>query len=360
MKITAIPAERLTAENVRCWDEIQRSDASLESPFFRPEFTQAVAAVRSGVFVGIMEEKGEVVGFFPFQRRAWGFGCPLGHPMSDYQGVIARPDARWTPAELLHGCRLRGWDFDHVLAEQASFRPYHRTLSESPYIELADGFQRYVEDRRRAGSMKVSTTLRKLRKAERELGPVRLEVQVQADQVDRVFEQLRQWKSAQYRETRIADLFAFEWPVRLLKRILVERSDAFSGVLTALYYGDRLAAVHLGVRSYGVMHCWFPAYDRELSKYSPGIGLVIELARAAAALGVRRIDLGKGAEDWKTSLKSGAVPLAEGCCSNNSVVRLTRGGMSQAKAWARTSRFGAPVRAVAQWTRTPRAWFRFQ
>jgi CelD/BcsL family acetyltransferase involved in cellulose biosynthesis len=360
MKITAIPAEQLTAEHVRCWDEIQRSDRALESPFFRPEFTQAVAAVRSGVFAGIMEEAGRVVGFFPFQRRGWRLGCPVGAPMSDYHGVIARPETRWTPAELLHGCGLRGWDFDHVPARQEPFRAYHRILSESPYIDLEDGFERYAEDRQRAGSANVKDTLRRIRKAERELGVVRLEAQVRADQADGVFETLRQWKSMQYRETMIADPFTFTWPVLLLQRILGKRSDAFSGMLSALYFGDRLAAVHLGMCSYGVLHYWFPAYDPGLAKYSPGMALVIELARASASLGLRRIDLGKGSAAWKTSLKSGGVPLAEGCCSRSTVVRLARDGISHAKAWARTSRFGAPVRALAQRTRTFRAWFRFQ
>ena len=360
MKITAILAEHLTAEHVHCWGEIQRSVPALESPFFRPEFTQAVAAVRSGVFVGIMEEAGKVVGFFPFQRRGCGFSQPIGAPMSDYQGVITRPNTCWTPAQLMHGCGLRCWDFDHLLAQQEPLRAYHRIVSESPYMELADGFEQYVEGRRLDGSMKVKDTLRKLRKAERELGTVRLEPHVRADQADRVFETLRQWKSAQYRQTGISDLFAVEWPVHLLKRILRERSEAFSGMLSALYFGDRLAAVHLGMRSFGVLHYWFPAYDRELRRYSPGMALAIELARASASLRLRRIDMGKGTAEWKVSLKSGAVPLAEGCCSTSTVVRLARDGMSRAKAWALTSRFGAPVRALARRTRTLRASFRFQ
>jgi hypothetical protein len=72
MKITAVPADRLTPEQFQAWGDVQRADPALESPYFRPEFTQAVAAVRPGVvWVGVVEDGG---GFFPFERRGCGSG----------------------------------------------------------------------------------------------------------------------------------------------------------------------------------------------------------------------------------------------------------------------------------------------
>lgn len=359
MKVTAIPAEQLTPELIQVWADIQQADPELESPYFRPEFTQAVAAVRPGVCVGIIEDGAEPVGFFPFERRGWGLARPVGGPLSDYQGVVARSGVGWTVPELMRGCGLLGWDFDHLLAAQEAFRPYHWVAEESPHLDLSGGFEAYAEARRRAGSTTIKDTLRQLRKAAREVGPVRFEAQVDAGRAPQVFKTLLAWKSTQYRETQTPDVFAFGWPVRLLERILAEQAEPFSGMLSALYFGDRLAAVHLGMRSHGVLHAWFPAFDRELGRYSPGIGLMVELAQAAAPLGIRRIDLGKGKADWKSRLMSGAVPLAEGCVTASVVVGLARGGLHRTRAWVRQSRLGAPARAVARWTRALRGRLRF-
>ena len=60
------------------------------------------------------------------------------------------------------------------------------------------------------------------------------------------------------------------------------------------------------MRSGGVLHVWFPTYDPALAKYSPGLVLWLELARAAADLGLWQFDLGKGQERYKTSLQSAA------------------------------------------------------
>ena len=45
MKITVVRPSELQVEHMRLWSEIQRADPELVSPFFCPEFTQAVAAV---------------------------------------------------------------------------------------------------------------------------------------------------------------------------------------------------------------------------------------------------------------------------------------------------------------------------
>ena len=43
--IRIIKADQLTPDLVAAWSEIQRGNRCLASPFFRPEFTQAVASV---------------------------------------------------------------------------------------------------------------------------------------------------------------------------------------------------------------------------------------------------------------------------------------------------------------------------
>lgn len=356
-KITVVPGDRLTPDHVRAWSDLQRADPVLDSPFFRPEFTQAVAAVRGDVRVGVLEEGGEPVGFFPFQTRGWNGGRPVGGPMSDYQGVIARPGAAWGPAAVVRGCGLASWDFDHLVAAQESFRPYHQAAADSPYLDLSAGFDAYAAARRKAGSTTVKDTLGKVRKIEREVGPVRLEVHATEP---KVFSTLMEWKRAQYERTQTIDVLSFGWTVRLLESIVAQSGEAFSGLLSVLYVRDAIAAVHLGMRSHAVLHSWFPAYDVNLSRYSPGMVLLIELARALPGMGVGKLDLGKGAMEWKTNLMSGSVPLAEGCVTANPVVRMARSGWRRARTWLKASRLGAPARAFARLTLPVRGWMRFR
>src|SRR5688572_30619461 len=106
MKIHSVPARQLPPDLVSRWHDILEGTPQLAGPYFRPEFTAAVAAVRQGVEVAVIEDAGQVVGFFPFQRDRWNVAQPVGGRLSDYQGVIAGPEIRWQPAEIMSACRL--------------------------------------------------------------------------------------------------------------------------------------------------------------------------------------------------------------------------------------------------------------
>jgi CelD/BcsL family acetyltransferase involved in cellulose biosynthesis len=343
MKIKVIAAGRLTPDHLSAWERLQAGNSALDSPFFRCEFTQAVAAVRDDADVAVLEEDGHPVGFLPFHRKRFHVGVPVGSPLSDFQGVIADRDFVWDPKRLLHGCRLKGWQFNHLLACQEAFRPYHSVQADSPYIDLSRGFEAYLQEREAAGCEQFRNTRRKARKARREIGPVRFERHTDDR---RVFRALLAWKTAQYRRKKATNYLAPAWTVALLESLLKQRNEAFSGVLSALYLGDRLAAVHLGMRSFGVLHFWFPAYDPELGKYSPGLILLVEMAQAASALGIRRIDLGRGNERYKTSLMSAATRLAEGSVDLRPMAALLRRGWLRVRESVRGSVLRRPVRYV--------------
>jgi CelD/BcsL family acetyltransferase involved in cellulose biosynthesis len=351
MKVSIVPADRLSPDLIRIWSEIQQADPALESPYYRPEYVRAVAAVKGPVEVAVIEDNGAPAGFFPFERRG-GTGRPVGWPMCDYQGIIARKGLDWNPDAVVRACGLTAWDFDHVPAAQAAFGSYARVIARSPYIDLSAGFDNYVTERNKSGTKIIKTTLRKVRKAEREVGPLRFEYHT-ADPA--VFATLAEWKREQYARTGAVDLFALGWPLKLLEGVRVATGAEFSGVLSALYLGDRLAAVQLSLRSQEVFHGWFPAYDPAFADYSPGLILVLELAKAAA-VGVRRIDLGRGEEEYKLGLMSGAVPLTEGSVAVTSRTRLLRSGWYRTRDWMKSSRYAGPFRAVARATRPIREW----
>ncbi len=340
MNIRVLSADALTPAQLAAWADIQRAEGAFDSPYFRPEFTRAVAAIRGGVEVGVLEDHGEPVGFFPFQRGGGNVGRPVGGVMSDFHGVIARHDVAWAPPQLLRGCGLSAWHFDHLLASQTPFSPYHWSIAPSPYLDLSCGWEGYRADQLAAHGQSFKRAMRKVRHADGEGGPLRVELHTSRASV---FQHLVKWKIEQYRRTRVTNVLVFDWTVALLDRIRTADGEGFSGMMSALYMGDVLAAVLLSMRSYGVLHAWFSAYRPDLAALSPGLILWLELARLCPELGIRRIDMGKGPEEYKRHLMSGAVGVAEGSVDLRPVTRIVRRQWCRAYDWARHSPLRRPL-----------------
>src|SRR6516165_11136612 len=120
MKVTLVPGSELGSDLVRTWAEIQEANPTLASPYFHPEFTRVIAAVRVDVEVAVVEDRAQIVAFFPFQRVGASVGEPVGGVISDYQGLICAPDFTCDPHELMRQCCLAAWNFDHLLTSQSS------------------------------------------------------------------------------------------------------------------------------------------------------------------------------------------------------------------------------------------------
>jgi len=356
MKTTLIAGDQLTDDHVKTWIELLRADASLASPYLRPEFTQAVAAIRADVEVAIAEDQGETVGFFPFQRSRRNVGRPVGGRLSDCQAFIVRGGVDWSAEELISACGLTSWNFSYLLASQTPFRDYHYTTEDTVYTDLMNGYDAYIAENNRGNSKTFKDLRRRARKLERTLGPLRVDL-YSTD--EHVFQTLLDWKSKQYQRTNAADIFSFPWTVALLRYILPQRSEGFSGMMSALYAGDTLAAIHLGMRSHDVLHGWFPTYDRDLRQYSPGLLLWLEIAKLGAADGIRRIDFGKTDEPYKLKLASGAVPVGEGTVDLRPLSRAIRTTWRHTYDWLRESPLRRPLRAPAAAAYRLREWMAF-
>ena len=308
MEVRRIHAEELTSRHLAVWSDLQRTHAHLASPFFRPEFIQAVSAARGDVYVGVIQEGGRPVGFFPFQLEAPSIAGPVGDTMNDCHGVIAEPGLRFDVKTLLRSCELAIWDFHSVPRAQEPFEPFHRTALESPLLDLSGGYAAYLADKK--GST-ITTLMRKARKIEREVGPLRFSADVEDEATLR---RLMQWKSQQYERTGAQDLFAAGWPRRAVAWIFANRCDAFAGMLSVLHAGDQVVAMHFGIRSSRVWHWWFPVYDPRYAAYSPGLLLLLKMAESAESLGLDTIDLGcnENRISYKHRLMNGSVPLWAG------------------------------------------------
>jgi CelD/BcsL family acetyltransferase involved in cellulose biosynthesis len=356
MSIRLIPGKQLTGELCARWDEIQRSNPTLSSPYFRPEFTQTVAAIRSDVEVAVIEGPDGIDAFFPFQRCGWGAAQPVAGRLSDFHGVIAAPGFRIDCRTLLSGCKLSSWRFDHLLTSQQDFQPFMWTMADTTYIDLANtGYKGYLANRKQHTS-EIATTERKLRKLEREVGPLRLEWHSTDKQA---LETLLRWKSEQYLRTGLRDLFTFEWIRAFFDRLLQQDSPGLKGLFSGLYAGDRLVAAHLGMSSHHVLHWWFPSYDRELSKYSPGLGMILMILQAGADHGITRLDFGKGDEEYKFKFATGIDQVAEGTVNLRLSTHLMHRTWQATRDWVRSSPLHGPTQAPLRWVRRMRDWLRF-
>jgi CelD/BcsL family acetyltransferase involved in cellulose biosynthesis len=310
MRIRIISGGELSSSEKQIWSAIQLAgDRSFSSPYLCPEFTEAVAAARDNIFVGIMEDGNAVTGFFPFHLREPGVAGPAIQRLADYEGVIVLPETQWTADELLCGCGLREWRFEVLIRSQTQFHPHHRQHLHSPIMDLSRGFAGYANDILNSGSRLIAKIKMQHRWLERDHGPVRYEAHV-SDITTLAW--LMVCKSGQYRRTVSTDHFKEPWFRKVLERVHATQGENFAGMLSVLYAGDQIVAAHLGLRSRTAWHYWFPCYDSRFAKYSPGSILLIEMAKSAQSLGLRHIDLGRGLQDYKLRFQNGSIQLAAG------------------------------------------------
>ena len=92
LKVEIVGIDALGEAEWAMWRAMLAANPALESPYFRPEFARVAGCISPRAAVAVFSRDGEIVGFFPHQRRG-GAMQPLAAPMNDYHGVIAFPDA---------------------------------------------------------------------------------------------------------------------------------------------------------------------------------------------------------------------------------------------------------------------------
>jgi CelD/BcsL family acetyltransferase involved in cellulose biosynthesis len=317
-----LPGELGSAELDR-WREMRAHRPDLDSPFLAPEFAIAVGRCRPEARVAIAEDGGQIVAIFPFERRRFGLGVPIGAGLSDYQAVMCDPLIDVDVCDLLAGCGLQAWSFDHLVATQRPMCAPNAREVDSPFIDISEGFDAYFEACIRYRGRKVFQHERKLG---REVGPVRFEYCAPADPsaLSKVFE----WKSLQYRRTGRRDRFASTSNVQLIEELAQLSTPDLAGTLNTLHAGDRLVAAEFSLRSQTVIAGWFPAHDCEFGLYSTGSICTLRTLEAASSAGIRRYDLGKGDETYKQWFKTGDLRVCEGWMLRPGVLANLRRGTS--------------------------------
>ncbi len=73
-----------------------------------------------------------------------------------------------------------------------------------------------------------------------------------------------------------------------------------------------------------MLHWWFPVYDPQFAAFAPGWILLRELTVAAPSLGVTRIDLGRGDDEYKRRAKTGDTMVCQGFVTESRAALATR------------------------------------
>jgi CelD/BcsL family acetyltransferase involved in cellulose biosynthesis len=298
------PLDSLRTEERAQWNAWAAADPDLASPYFRVEFAQIAGRVSPGSALAVFHRRGEVVGYFPHQRRG-GAIQPIGAPMNDYHGVIGPIDARPTlgdVARLLDAPRfsVNGWvgpapgaltaeSFRTTIPEEGGYDAW--------YAARRQAFGKYFKDKERARRSMAA-----------EFGPVEARIGLRDGAL---LDELIALKREQYRRTGRHDIFACGWTRDLLHALMAADADDFGASISVLTAGGRVCAMEYSLHAGRRFHFWFPAYVPELARCSPGIMLSMETIRLGSELGYRDFDYGFGGETYKKYFCDTVQPVAE-------------------------------------------------
>ncbi|MGZ9101027.1 MAG: GNAT family N-acetyltransferase, partial [Brevundimonas sp.] len=209
LNVDIVEVEALTEADRAAWRAMLAADPALDSPYFRPEFAEVAGRICPNAAVAVFSRAGETVGFFPHQRRG-GLIQPLGAPLSDYHGVIARAGERLDPATVAQhlGGVLRVGGWVSPAGAVPGFLVRNRMAA-----DVSGGRDALVE-RMEARNHRFFKNMRRLRRGfEREHGePVFTWDDREAGVLDWIIARKRD----QYRRSRRHDVFACGWTGALL------------------------------------------------------------------------------------------------------------------------------------------------
>ncbi|GAY12231.1 GNAT family N-acetyltransferase [Pseudonocardia sp. N23] len=320
MRFSTVHPRDLSTPELARWQDIRGAGTLPRNPFLSAEFAVAVGAARPGTRVTVIDDGATTVGFFAHERHGR-VARPVGTLLADSEGPVLAPGTDVDMAALLAHEGLAGWDFDTLADGLLPAGAYRVDAERSPVLDLSPGWDDYLATISARSKKWLASTWRKRRKLEREVGGIRFEFHTTDPAVLR---SLMDWKSGQYAALGEWDRFADPGIVAIARALAASQAPECTGAVSALWAGDRLVAAHLGLHSESVLSWWFPAYDPEFGRYSPGILLLLAIAEAAAERGVTQLDLGRGAHDYKDATATGELVVRTGALDAASLSSLPR------------------------------------
>ncbi len=309
MRLETIHPKELGEAQVEQWRGLLAPGA--DSPYLTPEWAQVIGEVRKDARIVLIND-GD--GFFGAQILSRFSAMGLGAPISDCQGVIARPELAISGSALCRALNVGRIDLTHVVHTHGAFVPAH---CEGSWIaETHGGRELYDAALKSRRSEFVRQLDKKARKLERDFGPTFFRA-VSAESTD--FEMLLTWKNAQLAHSGQPQVWAQPWVRRVLDRCFQTRDSRFGGALFTLHVRDDLAAAAFCLRSARVLHFWVLAHDTAFDQFSPGVLLARRAIGWAAENGIAEVDFGPGEYQFKRQLSTTQRALHWGVASRLSL-----------------------------------------
>ncbi len=291
------------------WTALRADNPVLASPYFAPEFYEAVASVTRTARLVVVEHGGQVTGLLPVQRRAPGVFGPIGGPLNDIHGLIAAAGEATPCGDVLADAGIGLLVLRHAPIGAAALGARFGQNHAFHVMTLAGGYADY-EARRLPFAKSAFRAIRtRSDKARKEYGEL---THVFDDRSERTLETLIGWKREQFAATKQPNLFDVRWVRELTDRLHTSRDPALRGQLSSLYFGDKLVAAHFGLRTRDTLHYWFPGYDPAVAELSPGNILLRHMAMSAASEGVQALHLGAGDYRYKLEFADCSFPVTDG------------------------------------------------
>ncbi len=272
--------------------------------------------MHDGCRVCVIKRDGKPVCFFGFQfagglqSKILGWGDVLGSHMTDYAGIVAEPGFRIDPTALLRAAGLTYLLFTHFDETQAEAGLEGEQLDAGLLIDLSQGATAYWEDLLGRDRDFVKDTERRQRQLEKLCGTLQFTWR-QPPSPEGVASILAR-KREQYHRTGVGDAFEADWSREFVTQLAATQSDECAACTAELYAGETWVASHFGLRFRDRLHYWFPVYNPELQRYSPGRLLVKTIIEKSDELGLRIIDRGAGESKAKQDFANGRHQFQRG------------------------------------------------
>ena len=274
LAIERLKPSDLSGGDIELWHELMLSHPAFCNAFLSPEFAIACEHVYRSVEVAVIHRGGTVCGFFPYQfvssqKKILRLAERIGENMSDCAGIVADPQAGLNASDIFSLSGLNLIFLTHVYSSDPLLGPLASNLEDLHVIDLTTGKNAYLETLRKRKSF-YQDTQRCRRKLSSEIGAVKFgyDSTPPLDAVQHVLDR----KQAQYRASGAVAVFD-RFERRALIAALNEVHSPYCAISVAtLKAGDRDCAWHFGLICQGVMHYWFPVYEKSLGKYSPDAG----------------------------------------------------------------------------------------
>jgi CelD/BcsL family acetyltransferase involved in cellulose biosynthesis len=314
------PSELTPAER-EAWIAFTDDNEILASPYFRLEFAECCEEVRSDTRVIVGRKGGQISGFLPLQLGRIGYARPLAGPLGDVHGLIVPSNSEADPRTYLQAVGVPLFEFHGAIGLRQDWRDHGACRDGSWICDTSEGFDAFLATRKKLSPSAVRNYRSRFRRLEAEEGGFTFKLH---DSSPEIVARMIELKRAQYRQTNVFDVFSVGWTGQLIAAVLRRKSDRFEGTCSTLAINDTLVAIHVGMASERLSHYWFPVYDPEYSRLSPGILLLMEMIRDAAETGRMGVELGPGEYRFKAELGGYQTPLWSGCVMTKSAPAMLR------------------------------------